>query len=164
MYALEPDAIYARRSRHAYGVETASPFKRGLRQDLRYTDPDSNKVLCKKLFSSLVQLDELVEHDQVNVNVCAHEQTHDIMANESIVFACWTVAPIIVEELLMSLHGQCKHVRTLNHMTPSGTLSACYIRDLCITGQGWKLCGCVQAPVSSRLQPLCLLKQLRSVC
>lgn len=70
LYALAPDAIYARRSRHAYGVETTTAFKRGLRPDLRYTEPNSNKVLCKKVFSSLVQLDELVEHDQVINNVC----------------------------------------------------------------------------------------------
>ena len=67
IYALEPDAIFARRSRHAYGIESSTAFKKGLRQDLRYTEPSSNKVLCKKIFSSLVQLDELVEHDQVTV-------------------------------------------------------------------------------------------------
>lgn len=65
MYALAPDAIYARRSRHAYGVEVNSAFKRGHRQELRYTEPSTNRVLCKKLFNPLVQLDDLVEHNEV---------------------------------------------------------------------------------------------------
>ncbi len=68
MYALAPDAIYARRSRHAYGVQTTTFFKKGHRLELRFTEPTTNKILCSKVFSPLVKLDELVEHDQVTFN------------------------------------------------------------------------------------------------
>ena len=62
---MSPDTIYARRTRFAYGVRVAKAFKPGMRQDLRFVEPTTNKVHCNHYFSSLVKLDELVEHDQV---------------------------------------------------------------------------------------------------
>ncbi|KAL3161166.1 hypothetical protein ABBQ38_009535 [Trebouxia sp. C0009 RCD-2024] len=104
MYALAPDAIYARRSRHAYGVETHTAFRRGLRPDLRYTEPDSNKVLCKKVFSSLVQLNELVEHDQVKVGSYVAVYKHQ-KAVEFNLYACSNNSDRYVDSAAMKKIG-----------------------------------------------------------
>ena len=66
MYAAAPDMIFSRRTRFCYGVEVSQLFRPGLRQDLKFIEPTTGKVLCDKYFNRLVKRDELVEHDQVS--------------------------------------------------------------------------------------------------
>ncbi|DBB00576.1 TPA: hypothetical protein ACH3X3_002274 [Trebouxia sp. C0006] len=87
MYTLAPDAIYARRSRHAYGVQTTTFFKKGHREELRFTEPTTNKILCSKVFSPLVKLDELVEHDQVKVEDYVAVKKHQASVDFNL-YAC----------------------------------------------------------------------------
>lgn len=65
MYAEAPDTIFSRRSRYRYGLKVSRDFAPGLRQDLKYTDATTGKDYCSDCFDSLIELDQLVEHNQV---------------------------------------------------------------------------------------------------
>ena len=66
MYAAAPDTIFSRRTRFSYGLETCTTFRPGLRQDLQYVEPTTGQILCDKYFERMIEVDELVEHDQVS--------------------------------------------------------------------------------------------------
>ena len=68
IYAMRPEAIFARRTRFAYGVESRATFRPESPERLKVYEPSLNKTYCDKTFTRFINKDQLVEHDQVGIN------------------------------------------------------------------------------------------------
>lgn len=64
---MRPEAIFARRTRFAYGVSSLETFRPGLPERLKTYEPSVDKTYCKNFFTRFIGQDALVEHDQVGI-------------------------------------------------------------------------------------------------